>query len=262
MDLNLKGKVALVTGSSRGIGRATAIALANEGCDLAICARGGDVLQETDREIAALGVRTAAIAADVGDADAANRLIDEVVDRLGGIDILVNNVGGGQGGTLFESTDEDWEVTLQNNVIQGVRATRLAAPHMKSRGGGSVIFIASVSGWIPQLTGSLQYGASKAAEIFMTEPLALELVHHKIRVNTVSPGSIIFPGGGWEKMRESDPDTFNAYERDGFPMGRLGKPEEVADVVAFLASGRSHWVNGANIRVDGLEQPVPVTRPW
>ena len=262
MDLNLDGKVAIVTGGSRGIGRSTALALAAEGCDVAICARGEEKLQAPAAELAAHGVRCYPLTADIGDPDDAARLIDETVTRLGGLDILVNNVGGGEGSGLFESTDDDWEQTLQRNVVQGVRATRLAAPRMKSRGGGSVIFIASISGWIPQLTGSVQYGAAKAAEIFMCEPLALELVHHGIRVNAVSPGSIIFPGGGWERMRDDEPELFAAYERDGFPMGRLGKPEEVADVVAFLASDRANWINGANIRVDGLEQPVPMVRPW
>jgi 3-oxoacyl-[acyl-carrier protein] reductase len=133
---------------------------------------------------------------------------------------------------------------------------------MRARGGGSVVFISSISGWIPQLSGAVQYGASKAAQIFMAEPMALELVHDRIRVNVVSPGSIIFEGGGWDGMRQEKPEVFAAYERDGFPMGGLGSPEDVADVVVFLASDRSRWVNGENVRADGLEQPVPAVRPW
>ena len=133
---------------------------------------------------------------------------------------------------------------------------------MRKRGGGSIVFLSSISGWIPQLAGSSQYGASKAAQIFMAEPLAIELIHDHIRVNVVSPGSIVFDGGGWDLRRINEPEAYAAYERDGFPEGRLGTPEEVADVAVFLASERSRWVNGENIRADGLEQPVPYARPW
>ena len=152
--------------------------------------------------------------------------------------------------------------TFDKNVFQGVRLTRLVVPHMRARGEGSVVFISSISGWIPQLSGAVQYGASKAAQIFMAEPMALELVHDRIRVNVVSPGSIVFEGGGWDNLRQEKPEAYAAYEKNGFPMGGLGSPEDVADVVVFLASDRARWVNGENIRADGLEQPVPVARPW
>ena len=262
MDMHLKGKIALVTGGNRGIGLATAVGLAKEGCDVAICARRKETLAGAAEQIQALGVRVAAIQADVQNADDAGRFVQEAAAQLGGIDILINNVGGRSGDRLMDSTDEDWVETFDKNVFQGVRLTRLVAPHMRSRGGGSIVFISSISGWIPQLSGAVQYGASKAAQIFMAEPMALELVHDRIRVNVVSPGSIIFEGGGWDNMRQEKPEVFAAYEKDGFPMGGLGSPEDVADVVAFLASDRSRWVNGENIRADGLEQPVPVVRPW
>ena len=262
MDLNLKGKIALVTGANRGIGLATAIGLAKEGCDIAICARREETLAEASEQIGALGVRVAAIQADVQNPDDAERFVHEAAAQLGGIDILINNVGGRSGDRLMDSTDEDWVETFDKNVFQGVRLTRLVVPHMRARGGGSVVFISSISGWIPQLSGAVQYGASKAAQIFMAEPMALELVHDRIRVNVVSPGSIIFEGGGWDNMRQEKPEVFAAYEKDGFPMGGLGSPEDVADVVVFLASDRARWVNGENIRSDGLEQPVPVARPW
>ena len=262
MDMHLKGKIALVTGGNRGIGLATALGLAKEGCDVAICARRKETLAGAAEQIQASGVRVASIQADVQDADDARRFVEEAVAQLGGIDILINNVGGRSGERLMDSTDEDWVETFDKNVFQGVRLTRLAAPHMRARGGGSVVFISSISGWIPQLSGAVQYGASKAAQIFMAEPMALELVHDRIRVNVVSPGSIIFEGGGWDNMRQENPEVFAAYEKDGFPMGGLGSPEDVADVVVFLASDRSRWVNGENIRADGLEQPVPAVRPW
>jgi 3-oxoacyl-[acyl-carrier protein] reductase len=141
---------------------------------------------------------------------------------------------------------------------------RLAVPHLRQRGGGAIVNVASISGWHAQLAGTAQYGASKAAAIFMTERLALELVHDHIRVNIVSPGSIIWEDGSWDRFRQEHPQSFAAYVRDGFPMGRLGKPEEVADVIVFLASPRAHWINGRHIPVDGLEQPTPVQefRPW
>ncbi|MCY3767498.1 MAG: SDR family NAD(P)-dependent oxidoreductase [Gemmatimonadetes bacterium] len=262
MDMNLKGKLALVTGGNRGIGLATAKGLAKEGCDVAFCARREETLAQAAGEIEALGVRVAATQADVQNADDAARFVEESAARLGGIDILINNVGGRSGDRFMDSTDEDWVETFDKNVFHGVRLTRLVVPHMRARGGGSIVFISSISGWIPQLSGAVQYGASKAAQIFMAEPIALELVHDRIRVNVVSPGSIIFEGGGWDNMRQEKPEVFAAYEENGFPMGGLGTPEDVADVVVFLASDRSRWVNGENIRVDGLEQPVPAVRPW
>jgi len=150
------------------------------------------------------------------------------------------------------------------NVFQIIRMIRLAAPHIRTRGGGAIVNISSISGWEAQLVGSAQYGSSKAAQIFLTERLALELVHDNIRVNTVSPGSIVWEGGGWDRFRMNNPQSYENYVGDGFPMGRLGKPEEVADVIVFLASPRSNWINGRNIPVDGLEQPSPVRerRPW
>jgi 3-oxoacyl-[acyl-carrier protein] reductase len=262
VDLGLRGKVALVTGANRGIGLAIALGLAREGCDLALCARGADSLAAAAERVGVLGVRVLAIPADVLRPDDAQRFVAEAAARLGGIDILVNNAGKGLGRRLLDATDDEWRQTFDYNVFQAVRLVRLVVPHMRERGGGAVVMIASISGWIPQLAGTGQYGASKAAQIFVAEPLALELVRDRIRVNVVSPGSILFEGGGWDVRRRTEPERFAAYERNGFPAGRLGTPEEVADVVVFLASDRARWVNGANVRVDGLEQPVPYERPW
>jgi len=262
MDLGLKGKVALVTGASRGIGLAIAAGLAREGCDLALCARTEDVLTAAAEGLRGLGVRVAAIPADVLQADDARRFVEEAAAQLGGVDILVSNAGKNVGRRLAESTDDEWRQTFDYNVFQAARLVRLVAPHMRRRGGGAVVMVSSISGWIPQLAGTAQYGSSKAAQIFMAEPLALELVKDRIRVNVVSPGSILFEEGGWGARRRTEPEKFAAYERNGFPVGRLGTPEEVADVVVFLVSDRARWVNGANVRVDGLEQPVPYERPW
>ncbi len=138
---------------------------------------------------------------------------------------------------------------------------RLALPRMKGRPGTAVINVASISGWSPQLAMSGQYGAAKAALLFDTERWALEFVPYGIRVNTVSPGSILVAGNGWDRHRLTNPRYFEDYVRHGFPMGRLGTAEEVADVIVFIASPSAHWINGRNIPVDGLEQPhAPLDR--
>jgi len=162
-----------------------------------------------------------AVETDVTDPAAAARFVDQCAAELDRIDILINNVGGSSGGGLLEATDDDWRLTFELNVLQVVRMVRLVVPHMRQQGAGAIVSIASISGWHQQLSGTPQYGASKAALIFLTEWLALELVHDGIRVNTVSPGSIIWDGGSWDCFREEHPDSFAAYVRDGFPMGRL-----------------------------------------
>jgi 3-oxoacyl-[acyl-carrier protein] reductase len=253
MDLKLTGKVALVTGSSRGIGLATAKAFAAEGCRVMLSGRSTEQLREAEITLRATGVEVAAHAGDVGNPDHAHRLIEATVGAYGGIDILVNNVGGGGGGArIADSTDDDWRGALERNLIQTVRMMRFALPHMK---GGAVINVASISGWSPQLAMSGQYGAAKAALIFDAERWALEFVPYGIRVNTVSPGSTLVEGNGWDRYRLANPGYFEDYVRHGFPMGRLGTAEEVADVIVFIASPRAYWINGRNIPVDGLEQP-------
>jgi 3-oxoacyl-[acyl-carrier protein] reductase len=262
MDLQLKDKVVLVTGSSRGIGLATAKAFAAEGCRLMLSARSADTLRDAENALRAGGATVAGEVADVTLPDDASRLVQAAVAAFGGIDILVNNVGGGGGGrTIADSTDEDWRTALEINLLQTVRMMRLALPHMSGRPGAAMINVSSISGWSPQLVGSGQYGAAKAALIFDTERWALEFVPHGIRVNTVSPGSILVPGNGWDRYRLGNQANYDDYVRHGFPMGRLGTAEEVADVIIFLASPRAHWINGRNIPVDGLEQPyAPLDR--
>jgi 3-oxoacyl-[acyl-carrier protein] reductase len=177
MDLRLAGKVALVTGSSRGIGLATAKALAAEGCRIMLTARSAEQLGEAKRALSGTGAEVAAQAADVGSPDDAAGVIEATIAAYGGIDILVNNVGGGGGGArIADSSDDEWRGALERNLIQTVRMMRLALPHMKGRPGAAVINIASISGWSPQLAMSGQYGAAKAALIFETERWALEFV--------------------------------------------------------------------------------------
>jgi 3-oxoacyl-[acyl-carrier protein] reductase len=168
MDLKLAGKIALVTGSSRGIGLASARAFAAEGCRLMLSARSAEPLAHAANELRATGKEVAAHAADVGTPQGAAALIDAAVAAYGGIDILVNNVGGGGGGArIADSTDDDWRSALERNLIQTVRMMRLVLPHMKGRSGAAIVNIASISGWSPQLAMSGQYGAAKAALIFV-----------------------------------------------------------------------------------------------
>jgi 3-oxoacyl-[acyl-carrier protein] reductase len=256
MDLHLGDKVVLITGSSRGIGLATAHAFAAEGCRVMLSARSADALRVAEAVLRNAGATVASAVADVMQPDDAARLVQATVDAFGGIDFLVNNVGGSVGGRgVADSTDEDWRATLEINLLQTVRLMRLALPQMRGRAGAAVVNVASISGWSPQLAGSGQYGAAKAALIFDAERWALEFVPHGVRVNTVSPGSILVEGNGWDRYRIGSQSNYDDYVRNGFPLGRLGTAEEVADVIVFLASPRAHWINGRNIPVDGLEQP-------
>lgn len=249
MDLGLRGKKALITGGSRGIGRCIARALAAEGCDIGICARGSEELEEARKEIEAAGVGVYVAQADITRPADVLAFVDGAAVALGGVDILVNNAGGSAGGTLLEAEDEDWYRTFDLNLMHAVRATRAAVPHMRRAGGGAVCTIASISGWKPG--PRTQYGAAKAAEIFLAGGLAWELASDNIRVNAVAPGSIYFAGGGWERFAGEKKEEYERFRRREFPAQRLGRPEEVADVVAFVVSERGGWVNGAMVPVDG-----------
>jgi len=265
MDLGLDGSVALITGGSRGIGLATAACFAAEGCHLVISARNEAELHGAADKLREKARSVTTVAADVTVPEDADRLVRVAAHAHGGIDILINNVGGGGGGRrIVGSTDEEWRNTLEINLLQTVRMMRLASPHMANRGHAAIVNVSSISGWTPQLAGSGQYGAAKAALIFDTELWALDLWSQRIRVNTVSPGSILIEGNGWDRYRQGEPAGYADYVAGGFPMGRLGTGEEVADVIVFLASPRAHWINGRNIPVDGLEQPYPAPgrRPW
>jgi 3-oxoacyl-[acyl-carrier protein] reductase len=262
LDLHLAKKVVLITGSSRGIGLAAAKAFAAEGCRLVLSARSPEQLAKAEAGLRGSGATVAAHVADVTKPDEAAGLVQAAVAAFGGLDILVNNVGGAGGGArISDSTDDDWRSGMERNLIQTVRMMRLALPYMRGRTGASVINVASISGWSAQLAMSGQYGAAKASLIFDTERWALEFVPHGVRVNTISPGSILVDGNGWDRYRIASQSNFDDYVRHGFPMGRLGTAEEVADVIAFTASPRAYWINGRNIAVDGLEQPyAPLDR--
>lgn len=264
MDLQLQNKVVLISGGSGGIGWHTAVSFAREKCHIGLCGRNVEDLRRAEAELRGQGNKVVAVQADVCKPTDAARFVDQCVFQLGGIDILVNNVGGSSGGRkVMETTDAHWQETFEVSLFQAVRLTRLAVPYMQGPGGGAIINVASISGWSPQLAGSAQYGCAKAALSFLAERLALELSGAKIRVNTVSPGSI-GNTGSWRQFEQQHPESLERYVQEGFPMGRLGTPEEVADVIVFLASPRASWINGRHIAVDGLEQPIGIRehRPW
>lgn len=249
MDLNIDGKIAVVTGGSHGIGRATALTLASERCQVSICARGKEQLDKTLSELCEISPESWGSITDVTDRAAIETFIQEVAVRSGGIDTLICNVGGSSGGETLDATDEEWMATLDVNLLHVVRTIRAAVPHMKGREDPSIVIVSSISGWKPGPRA--QYGAAKAAEIFLASALAWDLAKERIRVNTICPGSIMFPGGGWDEYKESDPEGYSRFMENDLPWKRLGTDQEVADVIAFLCSGRSRWINGAMIPVDG-----------
>jgi 3-oxoacyl-[acyl-carrier protein] reductase len=251
VDLGLEGKVAIVTGGSRGLGRAAAVSLAREGAHVFICARGHEKLRQTIGEISAEGHTARGTTADVTTPDGCQSVVQGALGEFGGVDILVNNVGGGQGPSAVGSSDDDWQQSIELTLFPSIRMSRLCVPIMKERGGGVILMIASIYG--RESGGRATYNAVKAAEISLAKSMARELAPDGIRVNSVAPGSILFPGGSWERRQQADPMAIQKMIEDDLPFGRFGRPEEVGDVVAFLASERASWIAGASITVDGCQ---------
>ncbi len=268
MDLRLANKVAVVTGSSRGLGFASARALLEEGCRVTICARGAERLGQANAELARVAFErreaaggpfsgiaaespVLAVQADLTTPEGIESVVAGSVEAFGGLDILVNNVGLARGSGLLDTADAEWQEAFDSTLYPAIRASRLAVPHMRKRGGGAIIMIASIYG--REAGGRMTYNAVKAAEISLAKSLAQQLAPDNIRVNSIAPGSILFPGGSWDRRLKADPTGIAEFVRRELPFGRFGRAEEVADVVAFLASDRASWVSGASITVDGCQ---------
>ena len=253
MDLGLKGKVAIVAGASRGIGKAIAHSLADEGCRLVICARGEEKLRLTAETLCASGATVHAVSLDITDENAGVQLAEEAREAFGQIDILVGNAGGNRRKPLEETTDTDWLEIINLNLLSHVRCSRAVIPDMKKAGSGSIVFISSIFGREAGGAGLSIYNTTKSALISMAKILALELAPVGIRVNSVAPGSIRFPGGSWDKRCIEDPDGMAVFIKENLPLGRFGKAEEVADTVTFLSSERASLITGACITIDGSQ---------
>lgn len=251
MDFGIQGKVALVTGGSRGLGRQAALSLAGEGVDVAICGRTRGTLDRTVGEITATGVRSIGVVADVSDAGEMGSLHESVVSGLGPVDILVNNAGGSLAKTDIEETSlEDFKATFDLNVFGGFQLMKLAIPHMKGQGWGRIINIASI--WGREYGGNIPYMSAKAALIGATKHAALSLAKHGVLVNSIAPGSVSHADGGWERFqRDNPPEVVEEFIESNLPMGKFGWPEPVGDLVAFLASDRSGLITGSCIVADG-----------
>ncbi len=253
MDLGLQGKVAIVTGGSRGIGRGIALGLAREGCNVVICARQKAPLEEAAEAVRTTGSQVLALPLDMTRPQDVKKLIAETQDAFGRIDILVNNVGGNRRGEFEGRSDEEWQEIIDLNLMAHIRPTREVIPVMKQQQSGVIIFIASIFGREAGGPGLSIYNTTKSGVISLAKILALELAPHGIRVNSVAPGSIRFPGGSWDRRCKEDPEGMAEFVKRELPLGRFGTVEEVANVVVFLASERASLVTGACLNVDGCQ---------
>ncbi len=259
MELGLKGKVAVVTGASKGIGKAIARSLAAEGSEVALCGRDKGELARTAEEIAKEGIKALTVSADLMQPTEAKRLIQETIGRFGRIDILVNNLGGPlHFGSFLELTDDDWKAELEIDLMVAVRMCREAVPFMQRQGGGRIINIASTSG-IEMEIKFPDYRVGKTALIALSKYLSVELAPSHILVNTVCPGAVWTPSWEFEadvlSKRNKIPlqemiEKLKKETDEAIPLG-IGQPEEVARIVTFLASPKVTWMTGSTVRIDG-----------
>lgn len=238
MDLGLSGKVVLITGGSKGIGKAIAKAFLNEGAKVAIAARNAIEQSQFIFYQGDLTVHEERI-----------RVSQELIRDFGRIDVLVNNVGGSNGGPALETELSLFEAAMQLNYLSAVHFSQLAAEQMKKHSGGSIVNISSIFG--RESGGKITYNNSKAALISFTKGFADEVIKDGIRVNGIAPGSILHPTGNWQKRLEQDPEKIRQFVEQEIPAGRFGTVEEVANVAVFLASEKASWIVGATINVDG-----------
>jgi 3-oxoacyl-[acyl-carrier protein] reductase len=253
MDLGLKGKRALVTGGTKGIGRAIAFGLAAEGAGVAVCARDAKAVAATVGELQAKGGKAFGTAFDVGDKTALEDFIGDASRSLGGLDILVCNASALADGASEDAFRQAFEIDLMHTR----NACEAAIPFLEKSGAGSIVAISSISGSEDYGYGSSAYGTMKAALFFYMKSLARHVAGRGIRANIVSPGTTFFEGGFWDRVKTNDPEGYARSLKDN-PMGRMARPEEIADMVVFLSSARASFVSGANVVVDGtLTMRIP-----
>ena len=253
MDLGVGGKACLVAGGSRGIGRSIALALAREGARVCCVARGSEDLAKMSVELAAAGPGPHAIChADVSTANGARTAVGGAFAALDErLDIVIAVAGKSFARHASQMDDDDFAKSLDANLWTAVRIAQRAVPHMVTRGGGSITMISSIFG--REAGGGPSYNVAKAAEISLAKAMQRDLATSNVRVNAVAPGSILFPGGGWERRQKADPAGIAAFVERELPFGRFGTPGEVASVVAFLCSPRASWIAGTCVVVDGCQ---------
>ena len=251
MDLGIRGKVAFITGGSRGLGKAAAISLAKEGAYVGICSRDEDTVADTIAELQSLGASAKGFVGDISDLSRLSDLHSKITKELGGIEILVNNVGGSkEKGDFTETPLKGFQETFDLNLFGSFELMKLVTPNMISQKWGRVINIASI--WGREYGGNISYMSAKAALIAATKHAAVSLVQHGVLINSVAPGSVSHPQGSWEKFQnDNTKETVDDFIKNNLPMGKFGWAEPVGDLVAFLSSDRIGFMAGSCIVIDG-----------
>jgi len=250
VNLELDKKFVLVTGASRGIGRAIALSFAREGAYVSAVSRGIEDLGKLQDELYKTSTRPhLTTSADVSTQAGADKAIRETVGHFGGLDIVVTVAGKSFARDAHEMTEDDLRKSLDANLWSTANIAQRAAPYLAKRGGGSITMISSI--WGREAGGAPGYNIAKSAVNALAKALARDYAKDRIRVNAIAPGSILHPGGGWDRRQQADPDGIAKFVAAEIPMGRFGTVEEVADVVTFVASARAGWITGACIPVDG-----------